>query len=93
MTVFTSVVDPLAALEHFRRVLCICRTQGFGRGVMQAMRKSDPCRAVLIDQCFDLVGLEFYALIVLFSRFRNVSAGNLKKIRGFDQLQGTPANG
>ncbi|HLX43426.1 MAG TPA: hypothetical protein VKR43_08325, partial [Bryobacteraceae bacterium] len=75
MTVFASVIDLLAALEHFRRVLCVCRTQGLGRGVMQAMRKSDPCRAVLINQCFDLVGLKLDPLIVLFSGFRNVSAG------------------
>ena len=43
--------------------------------------------------CLDLVRLEFYALLVAFARFRNVAAGNLKQVRGFNQLQGTPANG
>jgi hypothetical protein len=92
MTVFASVIDLLPALQHFRRVLRVCRTDRPGRGVMQTMSKSNPSLAVLIDQRFDLVRLELDALVVPFTRFRNVAARNLQKVRGLDQLKGTPAN-
>src|ERR1700722_9465359 len=92
MTVFAGVVDLLPALQHFRRVLGVRRIDRLGGGVMQAMSKSDPGLAVLINQCLDLVGLKLDALIVLFSRFGNAAARNLQKVRGFEQLKGAAAN-
>jgi hypothetical protein len=37
--------------------------------------------------------MEFDALLVPLGRFRNVAAWNLKEVRGFYQLQSTPADG